>query len=45
MGKEDTLQKVVDILKELEAESPLEDETVVYPAYYRGNQKMERGDC
>lgn len=44
MGNEEKLEKVVRILKELEAENPIEEETVVYPAYYKGNQKMERGN-
>ena len=39
MGREEHLDKVVSILKKLEEASPLEGKTVVYPAYYKGNQK------
>lgn len=42
MGNEKHLERVVEILRELERENPLEGETVVYPAYYKGNHKVKK---
>lgn len=40
MGKEKHLERVIEILTQLESENPLTEDNVVYPAYYAGNSKI-----
>lgn len=41
MGYEEPFNRFISILKKLEEENPLLGNTVVYPAYYAGNRKMQ----
>ena len=40
MGQEDVVDEMKRILTELETASPLTGNTVVYPSYYKGNNKI-----
>lgn len=41
IGQEKTVDHMESILKSLETDSPLEGNNVVYPAYYKGNEKWK----
>ena len=42
IGQENVLQHMEGILKTLESDSPLTEESVIYPAYYRGNERWKK---
>lgn len=44
MGQPKAYENICRILKSLEEKSPLPGETVVYPAYYAGNEKEKGGE-